>query len=91
MKFYCQRFPFLHVKLGPEKYAVFNDGIFETDNQEMIELLRKHRWFGSVITEGKILDWTRTILSPGKKTKKKKVATTTVAKDEDINLPHLLS
>ena len=97
MKFYCQKFPFLYIKLGPGMYASFANGVFETDEPKVQELLRKHRWYGSAITEGKVVEWTKQILtnpSPEpvvEKKKKKKIVPVKGTKDEDLDLPHLLS
>lgn len=41
MKFLCERYPFLKVWDGSKVVAEFKDGIFETDDATVIELLKR--------------------------------------------------
>lgn len=64
-KFVCNRFPTLKIVVKSEgvvlkdgvpypvrgKKIVFENGIFITDDKDMINRLRGHPWFGSHITE----------------------------------------
>lgn len=72
MKFFCQQFPFLRIKLGDGLYAQFENGELETEDSRIIGRLKQHKWYGKIITEGKPVEWVEKIIEKSKNFSKRK-------------------
>ena len=97
--FYCQQYPEYTVKLAKDLIIHFEGGKFITNDEQTIELLRKYRMYGSIISEGKPAAWVSKALVPIQKLeerftpapKKAKKQKPPVRDEEDEELSHLFS
>lgn len=52
VRFWCRDYPFFQLKVAGVGWAKFQRGLLETDDPRIIEALRRHGWYGGIITEG---------------------------------------
>lgn len=88
-KFFSERYPFLHIKLPCKKHVRFENGVFLTDDEQIISELRKHIWYQSNFHENRPAEWVVKSIEKGgtnaKEESKRKEEVQEVVGDEDLD------
>lgn len=65
MKFFCNTWPTYHIKLPSGTHIRFEHGEIEIKDEAVAAELRKHMYYGSMITENVSVPWATSIMEGG--------------------------